>query len=258
LMNFMLQEMQSQLAQGLDGVPDSAKKANQKPSSTASTPPSKAAHQPSNELDAAIDNLVQGMASQTINNSSFDAASSAATGSTFSLPEALLQGDGWNDDTADALMDGMMEQLLAKDLMYEPMKQVAERFPQWLRDNQSNLSPQEYNEYVCNGGFEHVLPWPCSTFSKFSLFSIDISPSLAHYWSRRRKQSDCFQRLVKAYETDPSNTKRFMELMQEAQEFGQPPPDILKDIAPDLELDANGMPKLDGMAFPSEDECRIM
>ena len=74
----------------------------------------------------------------------------------------------------------------------------------------------------------------------------------------RQKQAECFQRLVNAYETNPTNTKLYMQLMQEAQEFGQPPADILKDIAPDLELDESGMPKLDGMAFPSDEECRIM
>jgi hypothetical protein len=49
-----------------------------------------------------------------------------------------------------------------------------------------------------------------------------------------------------------------MELMQEAQEFGQPPAEILKDIAPDLELDDNGMPKLEGLEFPTAEECTIM
>jgi peroxin-19 len=51
-----------------------------------------------------------------------------------------------------------------------------------------------------------------------------------------------------------------MDLMQEAQEFGQPPADIIKEIAPGLELDENGLPKLNGsgMPFPGNgQECRI-
>jgi len=30
--------------------------------------------------------------------------------------------------------------------MYEPMKQVAAKFPQWLADNRNKLSEQEYKE----------------------------------------------------------------------------------------------------------------
>lgn len=40
----------------------------------------------------------------------------------------------------DAIVDGMMEQLLSKDLMYEPMKQVADQFPAWLEENKDILS----------------------------------------------------------------------------------------------------------------------
>jgi hypothetical protein len=48
--------------------------------------------------------------------------------------------------------------------------------------------------------------------------------------------------------------------------FGQPPLEIVQEIAPGLELDADGVPKLDGMnggPLPpflagGDDECRIM
>ena len=49
-----------------------------------------------------------------------------------------------NDLQADTILDGMMEQLLCKDIMYEPMKQVASKFPKWLQEHQSVLSPTEY------------------------------------------------------------------------------------------------------------------
>lgn len=88
-----------------------------------------------------------------------------------------------------------------------------------------------------------------------SISSLSIFVSC--HFLRRVNQSACFQRLVRAYETDPSNTKQFMEYMVEAQEFGQPPADLIKEIAPDLELDEHGMPKIDGMPLPNE-ECQIM
>jgi peroxin-19 len=64
-------------------------------------------------------------------------------------------------------------------------------------------------------------------------------------------------------QTRPGNTTELMALMQEVQEYGQPPSDIIREIAPGLELDANGLPKLND-SLPSMpgggggDECRVM
>lgn len=43
--------------------------------------------------------------------------------------------------------------------------------------------------------------------------------------------------------------------------YGQPPPEIIKEIAPGLELDEEGVPKLDGLGslpFGENEECGIM
>lgn len=58
--------------------------------------------------------------------------------------------------------------------------------------------------------------------------------------------------------TEPENFARLMELMQDIQEYGQPSVDIIKDFAPELEFDAEGMSIMDptggmmppGMPFP--------
>lgn len=44
------------------------------------------------------------------------------------------------------MIDGMMQQLLTKDLMYEPIKEVTTKFPKWLEDNRQELSEQEYTQ----------------------------------------------------------------------------------------------------------------
>lgn len=51
-----------------------------------------------------------------------------------------------NEDAVDSLVDGMMEQLLSKELMYEPMKQVLVKFPGYLNENQGNLETEEYRQ----------------------------------------------------------------------------------------------------------------
>jgi peroxin-19 len=63
------------------------------------------------------------------------------------LREMLGLQDGGSDDfNSDTVIDGMMEQLLSKDLMYEPMKQVTEKFPEWLETNKADLSQKDYQE----------------------------------------------------------------------------------------------------------------
>ena len=115
-----------------------------------------------------------------------------------------------NKNDSNDVVDGVMKQLLAKDLMYEPMKEVCTRFPKYLAENKTTLSNEEYNKYG--------------------------------------KQYQYFQRIVKVYETEPTNFDRLMELMQEIQEYGQPPLEIIKDLAPELEFDDEGMPIMDPMS----------
>jgi len=145
------------------------------------------------------------------------------------LKDMMAQFESFGADqdfNADSVINGMMEQLLSKELMYEPMKQVTEKFPSWLKRHKETLPEQEYRQ--------------------------------------RCKQYEYFQKLVRVYENDPNNVQGLMILMQEVQEYGQPPPEIIQDIAPGLQLDADGMPVMDGSAagLPflggNNDECCIM
>ena len=82
-----------------------------------------------------------------------------------------------------------------------------------------------------------------------------------HY--RREKQCACFQQLVHVYETEPNNNSKLVSLMQQVQEYGQPPAEIIQEIAPGLNLDADGVPKFH--VFPGsmggdggEEDCVVM
>ena len=82
---------------------------------------------------------------------------------------------------ASPLLDTVMSQLLAKDLMYPPMKQVCTLFPEFLAKNQDSLSVEEYERYG--------------------------------------KQYQYFQRICRVYEVEEGNFDRLMELMQDIQEW---------------------------------------
>lgn len=118
--------------------------------------------------------------------------------------ETLGEKEDYNE-----VIDGVIRQLLSKDLMYEPTKQICEKFPEWLALHKPNLTDTEYNNYG--------------------------------------RQYMTFQKLLAVYDTEPDNFPRLMELMFDMQAFGQPPADIIKDLAPGLKFDENGMPIMPNM-----------
>ncbi|GLD93492.1 hypothetical protein PINS_up002084 [Pythium insidiosum] len=107
------------------------------------------------------------------------------------------------------LVDGMMQQLLSKDVMYDPMKQICERYPSWLAEKQPLLPAEDYERYG--------------------------------------KQYQYFQRIIAVYESEPDNFAKLSELMQAMQETGQPPSEIVKELAPGLQFDDEGMPVMPNM-----------
>ena len=118
--------------------------------------------------------------------------------------ETLGEKEDYNE-----VIDGVIRQLLSKDLMYEPTKQICEKFPEWLALHKPNLTDTEYNNYG--------------------------------------RQYMTFQKLLAVYDTEPDNFPRLMELMFDMQAFGQPPADIIRDLAPGLKFDENGMPIMPNM-----------
>eukprot|EP01042_Synura_sphagnicola_P003965 gene3965-4978_t len=118
--------------------------------------------------------------------------------------EALGEKEDYHE-----VIDGVMRQLLSRDLMYDPIKQVCDKFPEWLALHKDNLVEAEYTTYG--------------------------------------KQYQVFQKLLAVYDTEPENLPRLMELMFELQEYGQPPAEIIKGLAPGLQFDENGMPIMPNM-----------
>ena len=45
------------------------------------------------------------------------------------------------------MMETMMQTLLSKNLLYPAIKDLAEKFPDWLADNRLKLSDAEFEKY---------------------------------------------------------------------------------------------------------------
>ncbi|KAK6783116.1 hypothetical protein RDI58_020912 [Solanum bulbocastanum] len=118
----------------------------------------------------------------------------------------------------ESIVETMMQQLLSKEILHEPMKEIEDRYPKWLEDNKVKLSAEEYERY--------------------------------------KKQYEFIRDLNKVYETEPSNFNKIVELMQKMQECGQPPNDIVHELAPDFDISSLG--QLSPEMLEGQQNCSIM
>jgi peroxin-19 len=102
----------------------------------------------------------------------------------------------------DSIVETMMQQLLSKEILHEPMKDIVEKYPKWLEDNKDKISKEEYGRY--------------------------------------NNQLELMVKLIEVYENDPENMTRIFDIMQNMQECGQPPSDLVQDTVPDLDLSKLG------------------
>lgn len=99
------------------------------------------------------------------------------------------------DSLSSALVDGIMRQLLSKDILYQPMREIGERYPPWLQANKETLDPDEYANYA--------------------------------------QQYTYIQKICGIYEADEDNFNDLMTLLQEMQSCGQPPQAIIDELSPE-------------------------
>lgn len=52
-----------------------------------------------------------------------------------------------NDEEFSNLLMGMMEQLTNKEILYEPMKELHQKFPAWMRTNRDQVSDDDRRRY---------------------------------------------------------------------------------------------------------------
>jgi len=127
------------------------------------------------------------------------------------------------DDEFVGAVDGLVELLMGKEFLYQPLRDMNEKYPEWLEKEKDNLSDEDYDKYV--------------------------------------RQSHCIREMVRIYDEEKGeNKEEIFELLQEMQQCGQPPQELMKELAPGIDFSAGGLPEIPAMSelTVGDKKCTIM
>ncbi|RMZ76568.1 hypothetical protein DV737_g4738, partial [Chaetothyriales sp. CBS 132003] len=118
------------------------------------------------------------------------------------LMKTLGESGGEGDGDMSKMLLGMMEQLTNKEMLYEPMEELNQKFPAWLETNKGKLAKEDYGRYT--------------------------------------RQRDIVKEIVSKFEEkgysddDPACREFIWEKMQKMQEQGAPPDDLVQNPLPGM------------------------
>lgn len=131
------------------------------------------------------------------------------------MMKELENASGENVDMSN-LLDEMLEELSSKEILYEPMKEMHDKYPEWLRKNENNISKDELERFKKQ---QQIVDEICAKFEDPNYS--DDDEACRKYISER------------------------MELMQKS---GAPPNELMGDLTsgsiPGMDFGEGGMPKL--------------
>ncbi|CCM05295.1 uncharacterized protein FIBRA_07509 [Fibroporia radiculosa] len=128
------------------------------------------------------------------------------------LTDGLGDLSGESDEDLQKFLEGMMSQLMSKEVLYEPLKELHTKFPEYLKDSAATLSADDKKRYEAQYALSE------------QIVAIFDDPAYS--------------------DDDPQKSSQVVALVTEMQSHGSPPPDIMGSLPPGLEFGADGSPKL--------------
>ncbi|TKX18587.1 peroxisomal membrane protein import receptor PEX19 [Elsinoe australis] len=112
--------------------------------------------------------------------------------------------DGGNEEDFNKMLMGMMEQLTNKEILYEPMKDLHEKYPSWLKDNADKTKAED----------------------------------LTRYKEQQSLVAEIVSRFERTGYSDENQEDRdfIVDRMQKMQAAGSPPPDLVGDLGSAQEM----------------------
>ncbi|KAK1584867.1 Pex19 protein family-domain-containing protein [Colletotrichum navitas] len=69
------------------------------------------------------------------------------------LGEGGMEGGGSSEEEFSKMLMGMMEQLTNKEILYEPMKELNDKFPEWFEKNRDKTPAEDLKRYEEQQGY---------------------------------------------------------------------------------------------------------
>ncbi|XP_072284021.1 peroxisomal biogenesis factor 19 [Pyxicephalus adspersus] len=137
--------------------------------------------------------------------------------------EGLGVDDAEGEGNILPFMQNIMQSLLSKDVLYPSLKEITDKYPEWLQTKQESLPPEDYQRY--------------------------------------QEQHNLMSRICQKFESEQPGEEaaRFeavMDLMQQLQELGHPPKELAGDSPPAMNFDLDGLNLNSNTA--SGEQCLIM
>jgi len=127
-----------------------------------------------------------------------------------------------NNNELQGMMEGMMKQIMSKEVLYEPMKEMKNKYPAWLAENKDKITQEKYQQYI--------------------------------------KQYEYVQQICDRYEKEGDEAfPTVVQLMQQMQECGHPPMEIIHQLAPGVKFNEEGYPEFPEEGSPDKgQQCSIL
>ena len=89
---------------------------------------------------------------ERMQNSGEQATAAATSDDTDDIMAQMLKemqsGDAGGEEDFSKMLLSMMEQLTNKDILYEPMKELHDKFPEWMTKNKDSTKKEDWRRYV--------------------------------------------------------------------------------------------------------------
>ncbi|XP_039597416.1 peroxisomal biogenesis factor 19 [Polypterus senegalus] len=127
--------------------------------------------------------------------------------------------DGGEDTNILPIMQTIMQNLLSKEVLYPSLKEIKEKYPEWLNTHKDLLSPADFKRYEQ----QHIL----------------------------------MGEICRHFENEGEHSfENILELIQQLQDLGKPPKELAGENSPGLNFDLDGL-NLPGPSGDGE-QCTIM
>ncbi|XP_029498929.1 peroxisomal biogenesis factor 19-like [Oncorhynchus nerka] len=137
------------------------------------------------------------------------------------------QGGG-EDGNILPIMQSIMQNLLSKEVLYPSLKEITEKYPEWLNSNRQSLPADQFQRYEQQ---HKVMGEICSQFEK----------------EGERSGRDGENRF-----------ESILELMQQLQDLGQPPKELAGESPPGLNFDLESLNLPGASGAGAAEQCSIM